>query len=409
MENKPKLLRKYRGEIIYATPGSGKTFLSQRYENVVDTDVLKIEAIKEIYKGIRREYPGFDFSQDDVIYRFHVHVNGGEIMKKVTKMTIKKMRGFASRNYIVLTGQKDLLHIVDRVFVQRNASLLLPGFNPAKERKMIRENYTGSSMYEIYSYLGDHMVPTPRLAKSNVNRCRHDESHTGEVSVKVLEGEKQKLRIKELEEVLKLPEMKIAESIILASTALSSTNNRSPAVLVAPPRIYRELKLLDINPKEYAVYGSSTLDVKDRISMIPGRRTDSALPTPEGRYFAWIFPKEHKGLMDGIAGYSLVPTLWPLDNFGLTLLDINETHYAVYGKRTFSVHDTIKKMIPGCKYEKFHPTPSEGEQSAWIIPKFYKFVIDEIVGLSLVPTPFHSLAPAPAYAYAYYGNAWVGM
>lgn len=43
----PKLPRMYWGEIIYATPGSGKMYVAKKYRDVWDADELIVEAITE--------------------------------------------------------------------------------------------------------------------------------------------------------------------------------------------------------------------------------------------------------------------------------------------------------------------------------------------------------------------------
>ena len=46
--NRPRLPRKYWGELVYATPGSGKTFVANKYRDVVDGDDLIVEAIAQV-------------------------------------------------------------------------------------------------------------------------------------------------------------------------------------------------------------------------------------------------------------------------------------------------------------------------------------------------------------------------
>ena len=44
----PRLPRKYWGELIYATPGCGKTYVANKYRDVVYGDDLIVQAIQEV-------------------------------------------------------------------------------------------------------------------------------------------------------------------------------------------------------------------------------------------------------------------------------------------------------------------------------------------------------------------------
>ena len=62
----PRLAREYHGEIIYATPGSGKTYVSNKYRDVVDGDELMVEAIRELSHF---HVPSYDDSRE-VIFKY---------------------------------------------------------------------------------------------------------------------------------------------------------------------------------------------------------------------------------------------------------------------------------------------------------------------------------------------------
>eukprot|EP01052_Picozoa_sp_SAG31_P064974 SAG31_NODE_23810_length_495_cov_0.828283_1_plen_86_part_01 len=66
-EGYPRLPRMFWGEVVYATPGSGKTFVARKYRDVVDADELLVEAIQELA-------PNFDLGWYDdprtVIFRY---------------------------------------------------------------------------------------------------------------------------------------------------------------------------------------------------------------------------------------------------------------------------------------------------------------------------------------------------
>ena len=49
-----KIRHKYRGKLIYVTPGSGKTTLARLYDNIIDTDELMVEEIQKLHPDFTR-------------------------------------------------------------------------------------------------------------------------------------------------------------------------------------------------------------------------------------------------------------------------------------------------------------------------------------------------------------------
>ncbi|CAJ1936491.1 unnamed protein product [Cylindrotheca closterium] len=52
----PRLPRMHWGELIYATPGCGKTYVANKYRDVVDGDDLIVEATIEVAPHFELDY-----------------------------------------------------------------------------------------------------------------------------------------------------------------------------------------------------------------------------------------------------------------------------------------------------------------------------------------------------------------
>mmetsp|Transcript_116022 Transcript_116022/g.335046 ORF Transcript_116022/g.335046 Transcript_116022/m.335046 type:complete len:161 (+) Transcript_116022:102-584(+) len=130
--NYPRLPRKYWGELIYATPGCGKTFVANKYRDVVDGDDLIVEAIGQIA-------PNFDIGYYDdpreVIFRYfrYIHFNRG-LMWKVYNAALRKMRKACEIDDVVLFGTVDLMDEADRIFIQEDDDYVRNGFNQHREK-----------------------------------------------------------------------------------------------------------------------------------------------------------------------------------------------------------------------------------------------------------------------------------
>ena len=103
----------YWGEMIYATPGCGKTFVADKYRDVVDGDDLIVEAIREVA-------PNFAIDTYDdprkVIYQYfrYIHFNR-RLMWRVYNRALEKMRDACAINDVVLFGTLDLMDEADRL------------------------------------------------------------------------------------------------------------------------------------------------------------------------------------------------------------------------------------------------------------------------------------------------------
>lgn len=130
--------KKFRGEIIYATPGSGKTHLSKKYSGVIDTDDIMVDVIREIS-------PNFDVLDNCDprinIFQYHRYIKFRKSsIKKLLKRTYTIMKDYADLEKILLLGTLDLMHVADIIYVQTKDTITEErGFKQSKEETKIDE------------------------------------------------------------------------------------------------------------------------------------------------------------------------------------------------------------------------------------------------------------------------------
>ena len=152
----PRLPRKYWGELIYATPGCGKTFVANKYRDVVDGDDLIVQAIRQVA-------PNFciDSYNDprEVIFLYfrYIHFNR-KYMWKVYNVALQKMRDACDDDDVVLFGTVDLIDEADRIFIQEDDYYVRNGFNQSRE-KAEAEDLNIRTHY-IYEYLDNSLQRT---------------------------------------------------------------------------------------------------------------------------------------------------------------------------------------------------------------------------------------------------------
>jgi len=151
----PRLPRLYWGEIVYATPGCGKTYIANKYRDVVDGDELIVQAISEVN-------PGFCHGEYDdprrVIFRFFefIHFNR-RTMQKVYASALRKMRRAQSRNDVVLLGTMDLMDEADRIFIEKDSDIVRAGFEHKQYREQRDAADSQAAVHHIYEYLENSM------------------------------------------------------------------------------------------------------------------------------------------------------------------------------------------------------------------------------------------------------------
>mmetsp|Transcript_13072 Transcript_13072/g.14973 ORF Transcript_13072/g.14973 Transcript_13072/m.14973 type:complete len:179 (-) Transcript_13072:195-731(-) len=131
----PKLPRVFWGKIIYVTPGSGKTYVANKYRKVVDADDLIVESIQEVC-------PGFDYDSyygecpdpRKYIFRFYRYNSTTHIQNKVYARTRQKMINLADEDYVILLGSTRLMHMADLFLLQDNQYIVRKGFSQLREQ-----------------------------------------------------------------------------------------------------------------------------------------------------------------------------------------------------------------------------------------------------------------------------------
>lgn len=150
----PRLPRTYWGELIYATPGCGKTYVANKYRDVVDGDDLIVQAIQEIapHFVMERSYSDPRF----VIFQYfrYIHFNR-RLMWKVYDVALRKMRQACAIEDVVLFGTLDLIDQADRIFLQEDDYYVRDGFNQTRERDEV--SYANVPVHRIYEYLDNSL------------------------------------------------------------------------------------------------------------------------------------------------------------------------------------------------------------------------------------------------------------
>ena len=147
-----RLPRKFHGAIIYATPGSGKTYIANKYDDVIDTDDLLIEAANEISPNFNEA--DVDDPRKNVFHYMRYIKFNSKYMDKLYDRTIELMRYHASNGKVVLTGTTAIMHIADYVFTLDNDNLVREKFDQDKERDKIQDaDVNPNDIYKFSSYL----------------------------------------------------------------------------------------------------------------------------------------------------------------------------------------------------------------------------------------------------------------
>jgi hypothetical protein len=148
----------YWGEIIYATPGSGKTYVAGKYDDVWDADDLIVEAIAELsdFDCSRNTWGDTDNRTIIGAYFYHIHFRRRQ-MNRVYECAFEKMLEKCRNDDVVLLGTKDLMHRADRVFIQENDDIVRGSFNSEKEQHKVRSLPDGVPVHYINEYLDNSL------------------------------------------------------------------------------------------------------------------------------------------------------------------------------------------------------------------------------------------------------------
>ena len=123
-----KIKEKYRGKIIYCTPGSGKTTLVESHILFVDADVLMKETIEE-------RHPEFPFLEGMTIQNYiRDFTRIYKYKTKINNAVLKKAHKLCDDGLTVLTGTLKLSKNADFALVLKpDNPRLLMRFNTFKE------------------------------------------------------------------------------------------------------------------------------------------------------------------------------------------------------------------------------------------------------------------------------------
>lgn len=151
--DRPRLPRMYWGELIYATPGCGKTFVANKYRDVVDGDDMIVEAIREVAPGFSI---GYYNDPREVIFRYFRYINFHSGSKwRVYNRALEKMKDACGIEDVVLFGTVDLIDEADRIFLQQDSDIVRNGFNISRERD--EADNLNIRSHEIYDYLDNSL------------------------------------------------------------------------------------------------------------------------------------------------------------------------------------------------------------------------------------------------------------
>ena len=167
---RPRLPRKYWGKKIYASPGSGKTYVANKYSDVVDGDELLVKAIKEWQS---RTSDTWSMNYDDpreYICQYFLRIKfNRDYMKNIYKLCRRYMRKAANIDDVVLFGTKDMIWFADLIFVENNTDIVRPKFNRYREEQAVDEaEGCGRDVVYIHEYLEPALQ---RYAKGSSNYC----------------------------------------------------------------------------------------------------------------------------------------------------------------------------------------------------------------------------------------------
>lgn len=128
--------RKFEGTIIYATPGSGKTYLAENYDNIVDADDVILDTIRDMSPGFR-----------NLVITDHPSANIGRYIRYAPSKFHRLYNNVANRleelrddGCTVLMGSRRLMYLADFVFIQDNERILEErGLDQDRETKILNK------------------------------------------------------------------------------------------------------------------------------------------------------------------------------------------------------------------------------------------------------------------------------
>ncbi|NBW15474.1 MAG: hypothetical protein EBR82_46540, partial [Caulobacteraceae bacterium] len=124
-----EIKEEYKGKLIYATPGLGKTTIANTTKNVIDSDNLKLQVIFE-------EYPKFRIERGETVQKFILRVSSLVDTIPLNNKVFDKIKEKISQGYTVLTATQAFIRKADYVFTTDvNNKRLLDRFETIEDIK----------------------------------------------------------------------------------------------------------------------------------------------------------------------------------------------------------------------------------------------------------------------------------
>eukprot|EP01038_Epipyxis_sp_PR26KG_P013438 gene13438-18017_t len=137
------LKNNFMGKIIYASPGSGKTFLVNDLDigdpnnRIIDADDIILDVIQEISPRFivkMNVHPGKNISR---YFRYAANLAN----TKLYPIVIMRLRAFNEQGLTVLTGSYRLMPICDLIYIQTNSKISEGrSYYPEKETNELEES-----------------------------------------------------------------------------------------------------------------------------------------------------------------------------------------------------------------------------------------------------------------------------
>ena len=149
----------YKGKIVWATPGSGKTEIVKDNKDVVDADLLLLETFEELYPGTKLINESRTARQNifDITKYGPQEVNLDK--KKWYDITRQKLKAMAAKGKVVLTGSREFMKDADFIMIQKNDELLLKDYDNDRDIFMAAELST--PMVAITEYISEAIKKSP--------------------------------------------------------------------------------------------------------------------------------------------------------------------------------------------------------------------------------------------------------
>lgn len=145
---------------MYATPGSGKSYIANKYQDVVDADDLMVDAIQELTPSFC--LPNYNDSRQVIFKYFKFIKFNRRKMNILYRELIAKMQYHTGINDVVLLGTMDLMHVADRIFIENNSDIVRSGFTDKQDREQDKaddeESYNQKAVHYIHEYLEKSMM-----------------------------------------------------------------------------------------------------------------------------------------------------------------------------------------------------------------------------------------------------------